>query len=431
MKVFINTFGSRGDVQPYVALGKGLAADGHEVTVCTAESFAPFITENGLNYGYMTDELLQLVDTDIGREAVEETVGVIGSLKTMAKLTKMAMPLNRQMIIDSWNAAQKAQPDLVIYHPKALGAVSIAEAFDAPAVMAVLMPMMAPTAEFPPIGLPQLNLGGWYNKLGYKLIGLGFRPYIKTVNELRQEIMGLPELPKGSGMTATADGKIVPIMHGFSPHVISPPSDWPASAVCTGYWFLDQGQDWQPSAELQAFLAAGDPPVYAGFGSMAGKNPQRLANIVIESIQQAGLRAIIATGWGGLKTGALPDNIFQIDKAPHDWLFPRMSAVIHHGGAGTTAAGLRAGRPTLICSFMGDQPFWGKKVYDLGVGPQHIPQKKLTVEKLTFALNELTRDITMRQTAEELGRKIQAEDGVETAVKFIYNIIETQSTSIT
>ncbi|MDX1415107.1 MAG: glycosyltransferase [Candidatus Promineifilaceae bacterium] len=426
MKIFINTFGSRGDVQPYVALGQGLAAQGHEVTVCTASTFESFITENGLNYGYMTAELLQLIDTDIGRTAVEETVGVLGAAKSMIKLTKMAMPLNRQMILDSWAAAQEVEPDLIIYHPKALGAVSIAEAFAVPAIMAILMPMMAPTTEFPPIGMPQLKLGGRYIKLSYKLITLGYRPYIKTVNEIRREHMGLNDFPRSTGITTFADGRPIPIMHGFSPHVIPTPADWPDTTITTGYWFLQNNQNWQPSPELQAFLDAGEPPVYVGFGSMAGKNPERLASIVIQALTKAAKRGIIATGWGGLQANDFSDNIFKIDKAPHDWLFPRMSAVIHHGGAGTTAAGLRAGRPTLICSFMGDQPFWGKRVHDLGVGPPSIPQKKLTVAKLIAALQLMTEDRKMVRRAAELGAQIRAEDGVQTAVQFSNSIAARQ-----
>jgi sterol 3beta-glucosyltransferase len=191
-----------------------------------------------------------------------------------------------------------------------------------------------------------------------------------------------------------------------------------------GYWFLDQPNDWQPSVELQAFLDAGDPPVYVGFGSMAGRKPQRLAQIVIEALQAANVRGVIATGWGGLDANDLPETIFKIDQAPHDWLFPRMAAVAHHGGAGTTAAGLRAGRPTVICSFIADQPFWGARVYALGVGPKHIPQKQLTVEKLAAAIREATTNPAMRQRAADLGEQIRAEDGVADTVALIERIAE-------
>ncbi len=423
MKILIITFGSRGDVQPYVALGKGLQAAGHTVTLCTASTFETFITENGLQYGYMTDELIKLMDTDAGKDALEGTVGLLGTAKTMIKLVKATMPLNRQMIIDSWEAAKIAEPELVIYHPKALGGLSIAEAFNAPAILAVLQAMMVPTAEFPTIGVPALPLGGWYNKLTYKLIAMGYGQYTKSVNEIRQTLMGLDKLPKGTGILTKGDGSPIPVLHGFSKYVIPRPKDWPEQAAITGYWFLDQQKEWQPSAELQTFLEAGEPPVYVGFGSMAGKNPQRLADIVVGALQKANVRGLIATGWGGLDAEDLPESIFKIEKAPHDWLFPRMAAVVHHGGAGTTAAGLRAGRPSLICSFMGDQPFWGERVFELGVGPKFIPQKKLSVDKLADALHTLTTDAKMRAKAAEMGEKMRDEDGIANAIARIDDIV--------
>ncbi len=186
---------------------------------------------------------------------------------------------------------------------------------------------------------------------------------------------------------------------------------------------MDRREDWQPSPELEAFIESGPPPVYIGFGSMAGKNPERLARIVIEALQQTGQRGIIAAGWGGLTTGQLPDTIFPIDSAPHDWLFPRMAAVVHHGGAGTTAAGLRAGRPTIICPFLGDQSTWGQHVYDLGAGSKPIPQKKLTVEKLAAALREVATSQAIQQSAAEIGEKIRQEDGIANAVTIIERVV--------
>ncbi len=422
MNILIITFGSRGDVQPYVTLGKGLKAAGHTVTICTAEAFKPFVQSHGLGYGYMTGELLQLVETSEGRAAVEDTVGLFGTLKTMLKLVQKTKPLNKQMMLDSWEAAQAAEPDLLIYHPKTLSSPHIAEALGIPAVMALLQPLIVPTAEIPAIGLPNLNLGAWYNKTGYKLLSMGYNTYAGMINEFRQKQLGLEAFPKSSGLLYDAAGRPIPILHGYSRHVVPRPDDWPANAHVTGYWFLDQAADWQPSAELQAFLDAGEAPVYVGFGSMAGRNPQRTAAIVIEALQQAKVRGIVATGWGGLDANRLPDTILKIDHAPHDWLFPRMAAVVHHGGAGTTAAGLRAGRPTVVVPFFGDQPFWGKRVHALGVGPEPIPQKKLTAEKLATAIRTVTADNAMRQRAEALGEQIHLEDGIANAVNILENL---------
>lgn len=419
MHIFLATVGTRGDVQPFVALGKGLLQAGHQVTVCTSERFERFVRKQGLGYGYMANDLLDLMDSQAGKQAMEETVGVFGFVKSTIKLLKKAKSINRALILDSWLAAQEAQPDLIIYHPKMLSGVHLAEKLRVPVMMGFYLPLVIPTREMPAAGLPNLKLGGLYNRLTYALVHKGFTTYNGVVEEFRKEKLGLPRFPKSSGVLKTADGTPIPVLHAFSPSLIPPPSDWPAHAHTTGFWFLDKDDNWQPPEDLVSFLEAGPPPVYVGFGSISGKNPEKTTRIVVDAIQEAGLRAILATGWGGLQAEALPDTMFKLEKAPHDWLFPRMAAVVHHGGAGTTAAGLRAGRPTVICPFFGDQPFWGKTVHTLGVGTKPIPQKKLTVQKLAAALREVTSSETMRKKAEELGKQIQAEDGVQRAIEVI------------
>lgn len=424
MNIFVVTLGSRGDVQPYVALGKGLAAAGHRVTVCTCERFADFITAHGLDYGYMNNDLLALVDTDAGRGAMEDSSGVIKWAKTAIKLAGQVKPIQRQMLKDTWTAAQTAHPDVVIYHPKAFGSVSVAEKLGVPVLMALPLPVLVPTREMPNIVFPDWKLGGWYNQATYTLALKGARAqYGSLLHEFREEVLDIPRQPRSADELHTTDGRPIPVLHAYSAHVSPRPADWPDSAYVTGYWFLDRDEAWQPPADLQAFLAEGDPPVYVGFGSMAGRDPRRVTRLVVGALQQAGVRGIIATGWGGLTADELPESIFKIEEAPHDWLFPRVAAVVHHGGAGTTAAGLRAGRPTLICPFMADQPFWGKRVYELGVGPRPIPQKKLTVESLAAAIRTMVGDAAMRQKAVELGQKIQSEDGIGTAISIVEGVV--------
>ncbi len=424
MKILIITFGSLGDVQPYVALGKGLKAAGHVVTICTACRFEPFITSHGIEYGYMTDELLRLMDTDVGRDAIEDTVGLLGVLRTVLKIKKYLKPLTKEMIIDSWKAAQAADPDIVVFHPKASGAVSIAEKLNIPAIMANLQPMIVPTSEFPIAGVPSLKLGGWYNRATYSLISLGVRMYSKIVNDFRKDMLDLDSFPKSSGMLYTAKGKPVPILHGYSPHVIPRPGDWPDHVSVNGYWFLDPMSQWKPSLQLQTFLEEGEPPVYIGFGSMVGRNPERLANIAIEALQKNNLRGILSTGRGGIKASHLPDGILEIDMAPHSWLFPRMSAIVHHGGAGTRGAALLAGKPMVICPFIADQPFWGERIHSLGVGPKPIPQKKLSVSRLGNALNEVSNNLKMQEQSVKLSQQIQDDNGVKNAVAAIEKVLK-------
>ena len=424
MKVFIVTLGSRGDVQPYVALGKGLIAKGHAVMLCAPSSFEGFITEHGLQYGYMDNEILTLIDSDAGREAMEETTGLFGWIKTYAALAKKVKPMQTEMINNAGDAAAQFSPDLVIYHPKAMAGPHIAEKYGVPRIMSVPLPIFTPTAEFPSMVFPNLNIGGWYNKLTYTLsVKLAWMQYRSMINPWRKEKLGIESAGGSFNEMALANGQPTPTIYPYSEHVVPRPADWPENTISPGYWFLDRLDDWQPPADLQAFLDAGPAPVYVGFGSMAGKDPARKAQAAIDALQKSGQRGLIATGWGGLDVDALPETIFKIEAAPHDWLFERVAAVVHHGGAGTTAAGLRAGKPTVICPFMGDQPFWGRRVIELGVGAGPIPQKKLNAENLAEAIQTVTSDKQIQARAAALGEKICAEDGVAKSIEFIESYV--------
>lgn len=422
MHVFIVTLGTRGDVQPYVALGKGLRRTGHAVTVCTSCGFEPFITGHGLNYAYMNNDVLDFLHSAEGRRMIDNTAGLWQWVKVARKLAKLAPGMHRRMLHDSWESARGCRPDLIIYHPKAFGAPHFAEALGVPVVCAVAMPLLVPTRAFPTIGFPAWNLGGGYNRRTYALFRrLMSASFGKSIRQWRAE-HGLPPRPRYADRALTSAGEPIATLHGFSGHVLPRPADWPPEAAVTGYWFLDGDDAWRPPERLQAFLDAGDPPVYVGFGSMSVPDPGRLARVVVEALRQANARGIIATGWGAMAGGNLPDTIFEIDEAPHDWLFPRTAAVVHHGGAGTTAAGLRAGKPTVICPFIGDQPFWGRRVHETRVGPVAIPQKKLTPDNLAAAIRTAAEDPSMRERAEALGEQIRREDGVAAAVALIETV---------
>lgn len=422
MTIFIATYGSRGDVQPYVALGKGLQDAGNHVTLATSSRFRSFVEEHGLQYAYMNDDLLAILDTDQGREILENTNNLFQVIKLTFSMMKRVGPMQQSLLQESWDAAKQSQPDLIIFHPKAYGGPLFAEKLGVPVIMALAIPMMVPTAEHPNIGFPDLKLGGWYNRMTYafvnRLMELSAGKHVKAWRAAN----GLPP-QKRFNILHTTDGKDIPVLHMFSEHVVPQPSDWPKSSRTTGYWFLDQNNNWTPTPRLQAFLKAGPPPVYVGFGSMAGRAPERLGNIVIKALQKAGVRGIVSTGWGGLKTDTLPETILQIDQAPHAWLFPRMAAVVHHGGAGTTAAALRAGKPSVVVPFFCDQPFWGRRLHALGAGSQPIPQKKLTVEKLATAISDVISNPLIRRKTEELGEKVRNEDGIGNSIAMIEEIM--------
>ncbi len=410
MKITIITMGSRGDVQPFVALGMGLVQVGHEVMICTSDRFESLIRERGLHYGYMNDHLLKITETDEGRAAIESGGNPL-------RLLEQVKPIIRRMLDEAWVAAQGTEA--IIYHPKALSGYHIAEKLGIPLFMSLPLPLYTPTRAFPNPLFPNLHLGGWFNQLTYKILPLLTAPYRGVVNQWREEVLKLPPRSWRVSEQVKENGQTVPVLYSYSAHVVPRPEDWSDQAIATGYWFLDSQEDWQPPADLVEFLAAGSAPIYVGFGSMAGRHPEQVTQMVSEALRCSGQRGVIATGWGGMVASDLPENLFQVKAVPHDWLFPQVAAVVHHGGAGTTAAGLRAGKPTVICPFFGDQPFWGRRVLELGVGPKPIPQKKLTVQGLADAIREAVEHQKYHQRAIELGKKICAEDGVGQAVAWI------------
>jgi UDP:flavonoid glycosyltransferase YjiC (YdhE family) len=229
-------------------------------------------------------------------------------------------------------------------------------------------------------------------------------------------VLGLENLPLSEPF-GDLDREQRLLLYCYSAAVAPPPPDWGSWIEVTGYWFLDRKTDWTPPPALAEFLEEGPPPVYVGgFGTMTNRDPGDLARIVARALGAAGVRAVVLTGWGGLPKEELPREIFAVDWVPFDWLFPRVSAVVHHGGAGTTAASLRAGVPTVVVPFFLDQFFWGRRVFDLGVGPRPILRKRLDPDTLAAALRIATRDPEMKGRAAALGVRIRAEDGVARAV---------------
>lgn len=417
MRILLLTLGTRGDVQPFVALGRALKERGHEVSICTSSGFAPFIEAYGLHYSHLNNDILELVDSEAGREAMGST-GVLASLRWMAKAARLFKPIFRRTLLEQWEAAQRAEA--IVYHPGAVGGYHIVEALGIPGVMADPLPTWVPTAAFPNLVTPDLGFGGWYNRLTYRAMPLLIRAmYGSVVTRWRRESLGLSRRPLFSDELVQANGEPVPILLGFSPSVVTPPSDWPESVKVTGYWLLDAAPDWQPPPGLQDFLESGPPPVFVGFGSMAGRDPARTTRIVLEALERSGRRGVLVAGWGGLGCCETPEGVYVAESVPYDWLLPRVAAVVHHGGAGTTAAGLRAGKPTVVCPFVADQPFWGRRVAQLGVGPQPIPQRRLNPTNLAAAIQTATTDPQMQRRAAELGAKLHGEDGTANAADLI------------
>lgn len=408
MNVAILTLGTRGDVQPYVALGAGLKKAGHEVTFVTGKGFESTISGRGLRYVALDVDLLQLAQSPESRAALRSPRGAL-------RMARGLMPTVRRMLVDEWEAAASSGADAVVYHPKAIGGYHVAEAMGVPGFLALPVPALSPTRAFPVPVLPLPNLGGLLNKLSY---GTFFRsitlPYRRMVNRWRERTLGLPALPFLASELELC-GEPIPKLYPCSPRVVPVPADWDESSAMTGYWLLDGGSGWRPPDELAAFLEDGPPPVYVGFGSMA-PDPEGSRATALAALRRLGLRGVLVTA----RRGMANPEVIEIQGAPHDWLFPRMTAVVHHGGAGTTAEGLRAGKPTAVFpSNFGDQLFWGRRVHALGAGPEPVPQKKLTIKRLVGAIRAVINDESKRRRAAKLGEKIRAEDGVARAVEIV------------
>ena len=284
-----------------------------------------------------------------------------------------------------------------------------------PFVGAQLQPL-TPSRHMPPLVLvggrklpPALNMAA-YNVLRL-LVWYVMKP---AINDIVRPQLGLPTYPWYRPYFHNQHHRV---LYGFSEHVVPRPADWPDAAQITGYWFLDQ-PEWRAPDALRAFIDAGPKPVYIGFGSMVSTHAEQFTATVRDAVRRSGQRAVLATGWGGLagEEGAQDEQMFVTRSAPHDWLFPRMAAAVHHGGAGTTAAAVRAGIPSVIMPFYGDQPFWARCLQREGAAPTALDRKHLSAEALANAIHSAMQE-PMRRAAAALGERVRAEDGVRSALR--------------
>ncbi len=418
MRISIIALGSQGDVQPLVSLGLGLQVSGHQIQIVTHPLFERMARDVGLEFSPVHMNPREVIESEAGQKSLARRNPIRG----FQDFAQMVSPFILQAGSDCLMVSQET--DAILYSP--LGsyvAPHIAERLDIPAIGAYQQPIHE-TSAFPSFGSPtQRNLGSVVNRLTYQINRVMFwLPYRSVVNQFRQECLNLPPIPRSVNYSKYW-GQNMPVVYGFSPSVVPKPSDWGDHIEVTGYWFLDRPADWQPPADLVDFLVAGPPPVYIGFGSMSTRKPEERTDLVLQALARTKQRGVLATGWGGLGQAELPEDVFKIKSVPHDWLLPQMAAVVHHGGAGTTAAGLRAGIPSIVIPFWIDQPFWGRRVSDLRVGPEPISRKKLSVERLTTAIQIAVSDKEMRRRAVALGEHIRAEDGVARAVEAINRFI--------
>lgn len=417
MRIGIIALGSRGDIQPLIALGAGLHAAGHFVRLITNENYAAPVRAQGLDFWPVSGDVQAVAQSDEMRALLEK-----GNFLAINRLTAVAV---QEAALDWAREALDGGRDVDLLLAGVGGlflAVALAEKLNIPLIQSYVVPFTPTTAFSGALLPPALGRFSGANRLTHHLTRqMMWQAYRTADTRARREVLNLPPASFW-GPYATARMHSGPVLYGFSTAVIPRPSNWDANQHVTGFWFLDAGPDWTPPPALVDFLQRGDPPLTIGFGSMIQPRPQETADLILQALAQTGQRAVILSGWGDYQMADLPDTVFVAEAVPHDWLFPRAAAVVHHGGAGTTAAGLRAGVPSILVPFFGDQPFWGQRVADLGVGPQPIRRAKLTADRLSAAIHAAVSDATMRARAAALGAQIQAEDGVRRAVEVIERV---------
>jgi sterol 3beta-glucosyltransferase len=404
MRISIHTLGTRGDFQPYLALARALRANMHTVQVVAPEQFGDMAAAEGVAFVPLPAAFLDILDTDDAKTAIGRSSGGFGA---GFNLLKHYVRLMRSLFDCDWQAAQDFRPDALLFHAKCLAVPHIAAKLNIPCFLASPLPGFTPTAAFPAPVVPFGSLGPFNRASHALMIHGGSLLFRRTIREWRQSVLGLSPSSPAAGPLGT--------LYGYSPLVLPRPADWGQDVSVTGYWTLES-PDWTPDAALQQFLAAGEKPVYVGFGSMPESDPIALTQKIVAGLRLAGKRGLVLTGRA--LTRLEGEDMFFIEGAPHERLFPLVQSTLHHGGAGTTGAALRAGKPTLICPFLGDQPFWARRVQDLGVGPQALDRRRMEPADIARAIMAMD-DAQMRQRAARLGLALQGENGVAAAVSFV------------
>lgn len=414
MTITVIAFGSRGDVQPYAALVVALRARGHDTCLAATDSFATLAAEANVPFRslgpFSPQELAR-------RPEVQTAIRRGGQLGGLLALMRASRPLMTSILEGCWRVTADTRAVVIPSIP--FGALDSALARDLPAISAPLH-SFTPTRAFPspffaPLGI---RLDTPENRLTYHVMrGALWTMMGGVLNRWRRD-KGLP--PTSSRIYfAELDSARIPTIYGFSPAVLPAPQDLPPWHHVAGYWFLDARAGYQPPATLAQFLASGPKPIAIGFGSMDDQRPQERTGVVLEALHRCGKRAVLLAGWGGFAAAQLPSSVCLIDAAPHSWLFPQVSAVVHHGGAGTTAAALQAGVPSVIAPFGGDQPFWARRLTQLGVGVAGEPLARLTAIGLASAIEKVTGDTRLQRRAAALGAIIQGEGGAARAAVII------------
>jgi UDP:flavonoid glycosyltransferase YjiC (YdhE family) len=422
MKVAVLAYGSRGDVQPAVALASALAARGHAASLIAPSNFGALAAGRGVDFRPLPIDTAEGMHDAENERLFAEGGDPFAFLRWLNQAGRKIGALAPTALASAKGAELIVPTGLM----DSLGGM-LAERLRAPCVYAWWQPMLAArdflfsAGETAPPRFP-----GWGNRamfLAYEqAMWLIARRGLRSARELYE----LPAAPFQPPLRrAVARGATLLLAYSAAPLARS--RDWPANVEVTGSWFLDDGARWTPPPGLERFLADGAAPVYVGFGSMSLRDADALLDAILGALARVCARAIVSAGWGGLGGAALPPAVFALDEAPHDWLFPRMAAIVHHGGAGTTGAALRAGKPSVVTPFIADQFAWARLLAARGLAPPPLPRRALTAERLAVAIGAALNDSAMRQRAAAIGATVRAEDGLARAVAAIERCGEPES----
>jgi UDP:flavonoid glycosyltransferase YjiC (YdhE family) len=427
LSIAVLIVGSRGDVQPFLPIAQRLRDHGHRVRVATHAVFRRFVEDHGVEFFPLAGDPRELM------EYMVMTGGRLIPLRPNQILEQV--PRKRQVMAEilasTWRACTEPDPadpharpfvaDAVIANPPCQGHIHVAQALHAPLHIMFTMPW-SPTRSFPHPFTRVISEvhPGLRNRLSYETFDLlTWLGIADLVNDFREHTLGLERVPLGPHGASLVHELEVPHAYLWSRCLLNKPEDWGSRIDVTGFVFLDEASHFEPPPALLEFLASGDPPVYVGFGSCPAPDPEALTATLFQGLAHAGVRGLVARGWAHLGGTAPPAHVHLVDELPHDWLFPRCAAACHHGGAGTTAASLRSGLPTVIVPFFGDQYFWGRIVADAGAGPVPVPIGSLTAESLAGAIR-FALGPQVRERARELSRRVAAETGPEETIASFY-----------
>jgi sterol 3beta-glucosyltransferase len=411
----ILALGSRGDVQPFVALGKGLCAAGHRVRIAAAEDYGPLVQEHDLPFHPLVGRIADLMDRELVYAAFDAGPN---PLPFALRFREAVTPIVERLVGDCLAAADGADT-LIVSTLGVYPGEAAAAAYNLPVVEAHFHPV-APTRTLPHAFFPEVAwmpgaMRGAYNQLSHHLGAWGMHGFLRPALDRARRSHRLARQGK-----RPSSGKRLSL-HAYSPHIAPPAPDWdPKTVPVTGYWPLAEPPGYRLPPDLERFLNDGPPPVYVGFGSLlAGRDPDGMTRLLFEALDKSGLRGILHRGWGDFGNIPVPPTVHLTEGAYHSVLFPRVATVLHHGGAGTTAAALRAGVPAVVVPYFGDQGFWARRLHDLGAAPAPLPRVELTVARLAARLRDVVTMPTYRERAAELGCRLAAEDGVARALEVL------------